>query len=76
MFFELKRFKKWNCKCIEFLTETICECVYCKEKYNVKNLDKHKCKIKLANIVIKYYFVSQNNILCIIGYKISNGPPI
>jgi hypothetical protein len=21
------------------------------------------------NIVIKYYFVSQNNILCVIGYK-------
>ena len=24
-------------------------------------------------IVIKYYFATQNNILCVIGYKISNG---
>jgi hypothetical protein len=23
------------------------------------------------NIVIKYYFVSQNNILCVVGYEIS-----
>ena len=25
------------------------------------------------NIVIKFDFVSQNQILCVIGYKISNG---
>ena len=27
-------------------------------------------KINFFNIVIKYYFVSQHNILCIIGYEI------
>lgn len=31
------------------MTENICECIYCKKKYNVKNLDKHKCIKKLAN---------------------------
>ena len=30
---------------------------------------------KIFYIVIKYYFATQNNILCVIGYEISNGPP-
>jgi prophage antirepressor-like protein len=48
-FLNLKDLKNGISKCIDFLTENICECIYCKEKYNVKNLDKHKCVKKLAN---------------------------
>jgi prophage antirepressor-like protein len=48
-FLNLKDLKIGIFKCINFLTENICECIYCKEKYNVKNLDKHKCIKKLAD---------------------------
>lgn len=48
-FLNLKDLKNGICRCIDFLAENICECVYCKEKYDVKNLDKHKCIKKLAN---------------------------
>ena len=32
----------------------------------------------MCNIVIKYYFATQNNILCVIGYEISKEfiPPL
>jgi prophage antirepressor-like protein len=48
-FLNLKDLKNGINKCINFLAENICECVYCKEKYNVSKLDKHKCIKKLAN---------------------------
>lgn len=48
-FLNLKDLKNGISKCINFLSDNICECVYCKEKYNVKNLDKHECKKKLAD---------------------------
>ena len=48
-FLNLKDLKKGITKCINFLAENICECIFCKEKYNIKNLDKHKCIKKLAN---------------------------
>ena len=51
-FLNLRDLKNGICKCIEFLTENICKCVYCKDKYDVKNLDKHECKIKLYNYII------------------------
>jgi hypothetical protein len=34
---------------VELLSEHICECIYCKKKYNVKELDKHKCIKKLTD---------------------------
>ena len=48
-FLNLKDLKNGINKCIKFLTESICECIYCKEKYNVKNLNKHKCIKELAS---------------------------
>ena len=36
--------------------------------FNKTNVDF----IEVNSIVIKYYFATQNNILCVIGYKISN----
>ena len=48
-FMNLKQLKNGIKKCINFLSDDICECVYCKKKYNVENLDKHKCLKKLVN---------------------------
>lgn len=48
-FLTLKDLKNGINKCIDFLSNHICECIYCKKKYNVNNLDKHKCITKLTN---------------------------
>lgn len=46
-FMTLKELKNGIIKCIKFLTSHTCECMCCKKKYNVNNLDKHKCVKKL-----------------------------
>lgn len=48
-FLNLSDLKNGIIKCINFLSDTICECIYCKKKYKVSKLDKHTCLKKLAN---------------------------
>ena len=48
-FLKLIDLKNAICNCIELLSEHICECIYCKKIYNVKELDKHKCIKKLTD---------------------------
>lgn len=43
-FLSLTELKKGILKCINFISESICECVYCKDKYKIAHLDQHKCK--------------------------------
>lgn len=60
-FLSLTDLKNGIKKCINFLVNSICECVHCKEKYNIKNLDKHQCITKLTNT--KFIDVNIDNIL-------------
>lgn len=48
-FLSLEKLKNGIIACIKMLGAHTCECVCCKEKYDVKNLDKHKCMKKLIN---------------------------
>lgn len=46
-FTSINKLKKEILSCIDFIKNHICDCVLCKKKYKLKNIDEHLCNKKI-----------------------------